>query len=127
MRIAVPIDDNENIARHFGRTAGFIIFDVENNKIVSDNYRKNTFTGHARGLHHSNEHSHQHHHSHNGIFEALGDCNTVISGGMGKRLYDEFIQKDFSVYITSEKSIVKALKMFLNDKLDHHTDTCCNH
>ena len=33
MKIAIPSDDKVSICVHFGRTKGFLIFDIENNTI----------------------------------------------------------------------------------------------
>lgn len=51
MKIAVASDDGKIISSHFGRTRGFVIFDVEGKEIKSREYLPNTFTGHARGMH----------------------------------------------------------------------------
>lgn len=50
MKIAIPSDDGKIISSHFGRTKGFVIFEVEGKEIKSREYRLNIFTGHARGL-----------------------------------------------------------------------------
>jgi predicted Fe-Mo cluster-binding NifX family protein len=126
MKIAIPSDDGIHISGHFGRTKGFMICETDNNKVVSKDYKENTFTGHAQGLHHDDAHGHGNH-SHDGIFKAIGDCQMVIAGGMGRRLYDDFEQKNIKVFVTREKTIDMALDQFLNGKLDNHSDACCSH
>ncbi len=132
MKIAIPSDDKVNICKHFGRTKGFVIVELQNNEVVNKEYKENTFTGHAQGHHHNHgdEHNHQHgggHHSHQGIFDAIGDCDAVVAGGMGRRLYDDFGKTDIKVYVTKENSIDTALQLFINEKLDNNSDNCCNH
>ena len=91
MRIAIPTDDTQTIAKHFGRAKGFMTFETKDDKVSSEAYNPNNFTGHARGLHH---HAHGHHlHSHKSIFEALDGCEIVIAMGMGRRLLDDFSAK----------------------------------
>jgi len=100
MKIAVASDDQEKIAQHFGRTRGFLIFSVDEDKVTKRTYIENNFTGHVRGQHHEHGHNqghgHQHRHSHSSILEALQDCEVVISRGMGRRLLDDFEFGPFS-------------------------------
>ena len=123
MKIAIPSNDQTTIARHFGRTAGFMIFDIDKDKVLSKEYKANTFTGHAKGQYHEKEHNHSHH----GIFNALADCKIVIAGGMGRRLYIDFEKKGMDVFVTSENDIEKALELFIKNDLDNNSDNCCNH
>ncbi len=126
MKIAIPSNDNLNISSHFGRTKGFVICEMDNDKIIKKEFKQNTFTGHAQGLHHDNKHGHGNH-SHNGIFNAIGDCEIVIAGGMGRRLYDDFEKNNIKVFVTKEKNIDNALKLFMNNNLENNSDECCNH
>lgn len=123
MKIAIPSNDQITVSKHFGRTSGFMIFEIEDDRIVSREYKSNNFTGHAKGLHHEKEHNH----SHVGIFNALEGCETVIAGGMGRRLYVDFEQKGMRVFVTSESDIEKALELFIKNDLDNNTDKCCDH
>ena len=126
MKIAIPSNDNLNISSHFGRTKGFVICEIDNNNIVKKEFKQNTFTGHAQGLHHDNDHAHNNH-SHHGIFNAIGDCKIVIAGGMGKRLYNDFEKNNIKVFVTKEMNIDDALKSFMNNTLENNSDDCCDH
>ncbi len=132
MKIAIPSNDNVTISKHFGRTKGFVIVEMENNEILSKTHITNDFTGHSQGLHHEhhdhNHHGHDHaHHSHDNIFKAIGDCSIVIAGGMGRRLYSDFEQRNMQVFITKEENIDTALQAYINGNLDNNSDICCSH
>ncbi len=127
MKIAIPTNDKLTISQHFGRAKGFMICETDNNKVISKEYKANTFTGHGKGHHHHSHNAQHHNHSHAGIFNALGDCKTVIAGGMGQRLYNEFVNKKINVFVSSEKNIDKALELFFNNMLDNDSESCCNH
>ena len=129
MKIAVPSDDSINIARHFGRASGFKIFEIENNSIKESGYRKNTFTGHSKGLHveHHNHGEHEHHHSHQGILEGLVDCEVVIAGGMGRRAYNDLAKAGKQVFVTQVKNAEEAVKSYLSKELEHNDEICCEH
>jgi predicted Fe-Mo cluster-binding NifX family protein len=132
MKIAIPSNDNNSVSAHFGRSLGFIVYNTGDHEILTEEYRENNVTGHARGEHveHSGEHSHshgEHNHSHSGILDLLNDCEIVIAGGMGQRLYDDFMSANKKVFITREPDARKSVKLFLENLLDNNTSGCCQH
>lgn len=131
MKIAIPTNDQTTISGHFGRTKGFMIYEIENNEIKNKEYKENSFTHHHEGHHHEHgEHHHgagHGHHSHAGIFKMLNDCKTVIAGGMGQRLYTELKAQNINVFMTRESNIENAINLFIDGKLDNNDDDCCIH
>ncbi len=139
MKIALPTDDQQTIAGHFGRAQGFMVFTVEDNSVTKKEHVTNQFTGHALGHHkeegHSKlmvEHHHHHHHgdghhSHEGILNAIGDCNLVISRGMGKRLMDDFKQHNIAVVLTGETAVDEAVEAYLKGTLKNDGKPCNHH
>ena len=123
MNIAIASDDRVTIASHFGKTRGFVIFNVEGEKIINQWYRENTFTGHARGL---SGHSHGMD-KHGPILEALKDCNVVISRGMGRRIYDDLQQAGIEVFITDESNAKTAVELYLKNELVDRPEMGCEH
>lgn len=87
MKVAVATIDGVSISQHFGRSTGFVVFDIEEATIKSRELRTNDRTPHAQGLctgHHEDGAAHQHAgHSHAGIVDLLADCKVVLCGGMG--------------------------------------------
>ncbi len=126
MKIAIPTNDQKTVSAHFGRTAGFMIYNIEGTKIIGKEYRPNNFTGHAQGWHNDENHG-EHQHSHSDIFRALAECTTVIAGGMGRRLYTDFEQQKIKVFVTQESNIEKAVELFIKNELDNEPDKCCEH
>jgi len=121
MKISIASNDGERIAAHFGRTRGFIIFEIEDGKIIKRDYIENTFTGHALGME-----GHGGHH-HGDILTALGDCQAVISRGMGQRMYQNFRNNGIKAFIVNEESADEAVKNFIENKLEDNPDKSCNH
>ncbi len=123
MKVAVASDDGQVISAHFGRSLGFVIAEIENKEIITKQYRKNTFTGHARGLagEDCNIDRHQ------PILEALKDCQIVISHGMGRRIYDDLRNEAIDVYITDEVDVDAALNAFIKGELKDHPERGCSH
>lgn len=122
MKIAIASDDEKTISSHFGRTRGFAVFNIEGGAVTSKEYRPNTFTGHARGL------EGNHHADHHGpILNALSDCKAVISNGMGRRIYDDLQSIGIEVFITDERDVESALKLYLSGKLIDKPEKSCHH
>jgi predicted Fe-Mo cluster-binding NifX family protein len=85
MRIGVPTNDGVAISEHFGRSAGFLIYEIENGQIMAVETRANAAQhSHPPGTcGHTSAKSGTH--SHAGILAALNGCDTVICAGMGAR------------------------------------------
>lgn len=122
-KIAIASDDEQTIAPHFGRTRGFKIFEIQDNEIKSQEYRLNTFTGHARGL----EGARHEVDRHGPILAALQDCSVVISHGMGRRIYEDLKAFNIQVFITDETDVQAALELYLKGKLVDHPELGCCH
>ena len=88
MKIAVPTNDGTTISDHFGRSAAFLVFEIESGKITASTTRPNNAchsheAGHGHGDAHANEP-----HSHGAIVATLADCEVVLCRGMGQRASD---------------------------------------
>lgn len=123
MRVAVASDDGKTIASHFGRTRGFLIYDIEGGEIRNREYIENTFTGHARGLSDAGHGVDRH----GPILEALKGCEAVISHGMGRRIYDDLRNAGISAYVVNETDADVALSLYLRNALTDHPEKGCDH
>lgn len=85
MKIAVATTDGTQVSPHFGRSAGFVIYDLEGTVVKHRQLRANHHTPHAQGRCEGNhEHAHGHSgHNHSEIVQLLGDCEVVLCGGIG--------------------------------------------
>ncbi len=122
MKIAIASDDGKTISPHFGKTEGFVIFEVFGQEIKKSEYRQNSFTEHAlgmEGLHRADKHKR--------IIEALRDCDVVISKGMGRRLYLDLKESGISPIITDMEDVEKALELYLKGILTDNPDKACHH
>jgi predicted Fe-Mo cluster-binding NifX family protein len=129
MRIAVASDDGITIAQHFGRSEGFIIFDIIDNHANKIEQRGNTQSHeHAQGDcdHHSHDESH---HSHESFLSALHDCQAVICRGMGRRAVMDLSAKGIKPVITTQDiPALEAVALFAQGKLDASGNSqCCSH
>jgi predicted DNA-binding protein (UPF0251 family)/predicted Fe-Mo cluster-binding NifX family protein len=88
MRIAIPTMDGKTLSQHFGHSRGFLVLDMEQGNIRAQSFRENDQAAapHAHEQKEGHPHSHGHghgHHDHNRFVTLLGDCQTVLVGGIG--------------------------------------------
>ena len=118
-RIAIPSNDRLTINPHFGRTAGFLVFDYDGSEITSE-YRaveestaEEICCGGGGASHHEL------------IVRSIRDCDVVIAGGMGsgmmRTLYDAGIEVALST-VTDARS---AVEMLVHDILPASTGSGC--
>ena len=123
MRIAIASDDGQRIAGHFGRTRGFVIYEIEDGKVINRLYLENDFTGHARGME-GVDHSAD---RHSPILRALNGCTAVISRGMGQRIYVDLKQAGIEAFIVNEDNADQALDLYLKSELQDNPEKGCEH
>lgn len=128
MRIAVATSDGVHLSMHFGRSAGFIIYEVEGTAFQRQELRSNHHTPHAQGLCDGN-HGHGSH-SHSNILQLLGDCQEVLCGGMGAGAANALSENGIRPHVLPEPcSADEALQKFLSgDVSAEHSVLCdCHH
>jgi predicted Fe-Mo cluster-binding NifX family protein/acyl-coenzyme A thioesterase PaaI-like protein len=126
MNIAVPTNDGISISEHFGRSAAFLVFNVENGKIQSRELRTNGQKhSHDRGEcgHHSSEATH---HSHAGILSALEGCELVICAGMGLRAAEALEGQGTQVVIAAPAPAEETVNAYLAGTLPSASEGFCH-
>lgn len=123
MKIAIASDDEKTISAHFGRTRGFVIYEIENGQVKNKEYRINDFTGHVRGLSGAPHEMDRH----GPILAALKDCHVVIAHGMGRRIYDDLKSANIEAFIVQETVAEQALNLYLTNKLKDNPEDGCEH
>jgi len=131
MRIAVASDDGVSIAGHFGRCAGFIVFEYENDEIKEIENRPNSHS-HHHDQHSCADHSGQHeaaNHGHESFLAALGDCQMVICKGMGRRAIIDLESRGIKpAIIANDITAREAVTLLVQGKLNFSNESsCCNH
>ena len=143
MKIAVASDDYKTVSGHVGRCRGFIIYEIENGKIVESERRKNSFTHHSRGR---QQEEHRYRNSgrgagegrgrgsgqgagnrqgHQRLAEGLSDCKYLISLGMGWRLVDDLKSEGITPIVTGITNIEEAALKAAGGKLKNVDDGIC--
>ncbi|MGQ1946735.1 NifB/NifX family molybdenum-iron cluster-binding protein [Geofilum sp. OHC36d9] len=110
-KIAVPVNEKNELDAHFGHCKYFILADVEDKSIVKT--EKVPAPPHEPGL----------------LPKWLGEkaATDIIAGGMGQQAINLFMQNKINVFVgapTMEAS--ELIKKFLNEELSF-TSNYCNH
>jgi predicted Fe-Mo cluster-binding NifX family protein len=126
MKVAVASDDKTEITGHVGKCKGFLIYEIDNNRIVRTDYRINQFTNHARGKDTgSTELNREGHDAHKNLAEGLKDCRYLISHGMGRRLVEDLAIYMIEPIITSELIPEQAVVKLIRGKLQTEETLIC--
>ena len=127
MKIAVACDEQGGMSQHFGRSAAFRIFSIEEGKVVAVEDRPNDFTAHARGEC-EGEHHHDQPHSHASIVGALSGCDRVLCRGMGWRAANDLAAGGITpVVVRDDVTPERAVELYLAGALPEGTEFCACH
>lgn len=108
-KIAIPVNDAGNLDAHFGHCKFFIILDVENNQIISE--EKIVPPTHEPGL----------------LPKWLSEkgVTDIIAGGMGQRAIQLFNQSGVNAFVGAPQISAKEIaEGFLNDNLNFAGNYC---
>lgn len=110
MKIAVAADE-KFVSSHFGHCQGFLIYDIENNKISNKIFLENP--GHSPGF----------------LPKYLKEQNVdvVISGGMGSRALQLLEQYNIDVVIGAHGTCDEVAALYLKGKLKSKRSACREH
>ena len=126
MKVAVATDDFVNVTGHVGRCNGFLVFEIEEGKIVNVENRENNFTNHKRSEHHSHDHEHSHGHSHSALVDGLSDCSHLICTAAGWRMQNDFKDVGKELVFTDEKIAEIAALKLAEGSLEINSDGACH-
>ena len=126
MKVAVATDDFINVTGHVGRCNGFLVYEIEDGKIVNVESRENNFTNHKRSEHHSHGHEHSHGHSHSALVEGLSDCSHLICTAAGWRMENDFKNVGKELIFTDEKIAEIAALKLAEGSLQINSDGACH-
>ncbi len=104
---------NENVFPHFGDTKEFMLYEIEDNKIISSKMVDSNGASHIDLI---------------PFLKNLG-INALICGGMGTFAYDLLTKNNIAVYNGVSGSAKDAINNFINGNLKFNKDALhnCSH
>jgi predicted Fe-Mo cluster-binding NifX family protein len=125
MKLAVATDDFKTVTGHIGRCNGFLIYEIDDKKIIAKEEKENTFTLHKIGEHHHGQHDHNHSHGHARLVDALKGCSHLICSAAGWRVVEDLKQNNIEVIFTDEESAEYAALKFAEGTLVINSEGVC--
>jgi predicted Fe-Mo cluster-binding NifX family protein len=117
-RIAIPSDDRQTIAPHFGRASGFLIYSYDGSALTSE-YRPLGEVAQP-GCCESGDQS-----RHERMVAALRDCDVIIAAGMGRGMMSALYEAGIEVALSSLTNAHHAADLLVADILPHSTGSGC--
>ncbi len=121
MKIAVVTDDEKTISAHFGRAQFYVVLEIENGKVISQETRPkanhNQFAGEYEHLHDEPGHAHGMgpgaRHRHGQMMETIKDCNVLLARGMGQGAHTGLKSNGIQPILTDIQNIQEAVNAYL--------------
>jgi predicted Fe-Mo cluster-binding NifX family protein len=130
MKIAVVTDDERTISQHFGRAPYYLVVSIEDGKVVGRERRDKA--NHGQFVHGAHDHDHDSHEGHGHdpaaqgrhaqMAATIGDCQTVICGGIGNGAYLSLQARGLQPIVTDVTSIDEAIAIYLKGGLVNRID-----
>jgi predicted Fe-Mo cluster-binding NifX family protein len=92
--------------------------------------RQNTFTAHARGeCDGTGQHADHHRHGHADLLANIGDCQVLVSRGMGPRLVADLRDRGVRPFLCDAEDVEQAAQQFAAGQLQEiqGSATCRHH
>lgn len=110
MKIAVACE-GKYVSAHFGHCEGFTVYDVEDNKVLKEDFVENP--GHRPGF--------------LPVFLKEIGVNVVIAGGMGETAQQLFMQNGIDVIVGAQGYCEDVVNKYLNGELKSTGSVCREH
>lgn len=125
-KIAIATNDGKRVTGHIGRCRSFMIYQLEENKVINKELRENVFT------HHRTHQGHHHHgegggHNHAQLINGLKDCSYLISSGGGWRVVEDLKQNNITPIFADIELIEEVVDKFIKGELKDDAGLLCNH
>ena len=125
-KIAVATNDSTRVTGHIGRCKAFMVYEIDNDKILNKELRENLFTNH-RLQNHNHNHGEGGNHSHVGLIAGLKDCQYLISKGGGWRVVEDLKQHNIITLFADVELIEDAINKFIQGELRNDVQLTCDH
>lgn len=120
MKIAVVTDDEKTISAHFGRAQYYVVFTVEEDKVITQETRPKANHSQFSGAdHHHGEHGDSHgmdpdsQRRHGMMMETIADCQVLLARGMGQGAHNNLKERGIQPVLTDIWDMREAVESHL--------------
>jgi len=134
MKIAVVTDDERTISQHFGRASKYVVYTVEDGRILEHELRDKL--GHSQFAKEEQDRGHQHQDDtrghgygrhaedkHKRMFANILDCEVVLARGMGRGAYQGMLQANLKPIVTDIADMEAAVLAVIDGTIVDHTES----
>ncbi|MCC6444077.1 MAG: dinitrogenase iron-molybdenum cofactor biosynthesis protein [Armatimonadetes bacterium] len=124
MKIAAATDDGKTICGHFGRASHFAVITIEDARVASLELRPKSggLAPLQVGSILSSGRRQMGRAPHTTMLSTIEDCDVVLSGGMGQRMYENLRREGVLPLLTAIPSIEDAVAAYLESRLEHQPE-----
>ena len=115
MKIAVVTDDGKTVSRHFARAKYYLVYDLEAGGVKGGESRPKASRSPDHGALHQREKEVS---LREEFVSDVRGCEAVIAGGMGRKMYDAFLQAGVRPYVTKITRSEEVVDAYINGELD---------
>jgi predicted Fe-Mo cluster-binding NifX family protein len=116
MKIAIPTNDRNSIAKRTGRATEFGIFTIENGEIQSVEYLKNTHShvdhDRSEGKHHAKSKEHEEH-NHDELLILFKNIDVLLVRAVGKHMRQTLKKGNISYKLVKIDTISEIISNYL--------------
>ena len=111
MKLAVCTTDKRTICKdHFGESTNYLVFEILNGKIVSEELRRNPYYGVNKLNNHGQSEK---------ILDLLKDCTLFLGKSMRKKSLANIRSQNIDIIITTIENVDEAVSSYLESKLEY--------
>ena len=127
MKIAAVSEDGTTVSQHFGRATHYVVYTVEEGRVVKKEKREKS-THHVAGQEHSAVAGERHgfdaaaQSTHAGMMSNIADCQVVMAGGMGWGARESLKAAGIETVMTDILNIDEAVKLYVAGTLPNRTE-----
>ena len=120
MKAAVVTDDLQTVSAHFGMARHYLVYNIEEGLVRGKEIRDKA--GHGPGEHHHQELAGAESRLHNTMLANVADCEVIISGGMGRPMFESIRATGMEAFITRIRGADDAIKALVDGSIDNHLE-----
>ena len=120
MKAAVVTDDLQTVSIHFGMARHYLVYDIEDGVVKGKEARDKV--GHGAGEHRHQEGGGAESRLHDTMLSNIADCEAVISGGMGRPMFESIRAAGMKAFVTRIRNADEAVRALASGKLDNHLE-----
>jgi predicted Fe-Mo cluster-binding NifX family protein len=127
MKIAAVSEDGTTVSQHFGRATYYVVFTVEEGRVVKREKREKS-THHVAGQEHQAVAGERHgfdaaaQSTHAGMMSNIADCQVVMAGGMGLGARESLKAAGIETVMTDVLNMDEAINLYIAGRLPNRTE-----